>query len=102
MARGIGLHLPAVLRLLRILRYGHRRFAALQRAAPVQLRLALQSRIHNGFLAALAHDALGVPARLPLHSTRGKPLWIDPPSYQPDDHNAARWPLAWRKLDFRF
>src|ERR1019366_10243026 len=56
---------------------------------------------HHRFLAALAHDAVAVPARLSLYPARRQPAWRRAALPEPDDHDAARRPLAWRRLDLR-
>ena len=40
---------------------------------PAELRLAVRGRLAAGLLAALAHDALALAARLPLHPARRQP-----------------------------
>ena len=52
-------------------------------------------------LAALAHHALPLPARLPLHPARRQPRRALEDGPQPDDHDAARRALARRGVGLR-
>ena len=58
---------PALLRLLRLLGHGRGARAARRLPLPPELQLAVQGAEHLGLLAPLAHDALGVDPRLPVH-----------------------------------
>ena len=53
-----------------------------------------------GLLAALAHDALALAARLPLHPARRQPERARAGPTQPDDHDAARRAVARRGWTF--
>jgi len=64
-----------------------------------EFRLALQGDVHRRFLAALAHDAVAIPARLSLYSARRQPPWPYPALHQSHGHHAARWSLARRGMD---
>ena len=98
--RRAGLYLPALFRFLRLFRHGDRHFPDVRHLPAAQFQFALQSHQHHRFLAALAHDAVAVPARLSLHPARRQPAWPHPALCQSDDHDAARRPLARRGLDF--
>ena len=52
-------------------------------------------------LAPLAHDAVALPARLPLHPARRQPRRTAADVPQPDDHDAARRAVARRGVDVR-
>ena len=52
-------------------------------------------------LAALAHHAVALAARLPLHPARRQPRRPLADAAQPDAHDAARRPVARRGLDVR-
>ena len=54
-----------------------------------------------GLLAPLAHDALALAARLPLHLARRQPEGRPQDLPQPDADDAARRPVARRRLDVR-
>ena len=54
-----------------------------------------------GLLAALAHDAVALAARLPLHPARRQPRRPVEDLPQPDAHDAARRPVARRGVDVR-
>ena len=73
--RRAGLYLPALFRFLRLFRHGDRHLADVRHLPAAQFQLALQGNLHHRFLAALAHDAVAVPARLSLHSARRQPPW---------------------------
>jgi D-alanyl-lipoteichoic acid acyltransferase DltB (MBOAT superfamily) len=55
----------------RLLRYGHRFGAPLRNTIAAQFQFPLPSNLNYGFLAALAHDAVALFARLPVLSSRG-------------------------------
>ncbi len=54
-----------------------------------------------GLLAALAHDALALAARLPLHPARRQPEGAPPHLREPDGHDAPRRPVARGVVDVR-
>ena len=54
-----------------------------------------------GLLASLAHDAVAVAARLPVHPARRQPRRPTPHVPQPDADDADRRPVARRRLDVR-
>ena len=60
----------ALLRLLRLLGHGGRARAPARLPLPAELQLALQGREHLRLLAPLAHVALALAARLPVHPAR--------------------------------
>ena len=68
---------------------------------PPELRLAVRRRLRPGLLAALAHDALALAARLRLHPARRQPAGDRPHLSQPDAHDADRRALARRGVDVR-
>ena len=71
--RRAGLHVPALFRFLRLFRHGDRHVADVRHLPAAEFQLALQGDQHHRFLAALAHDAVAVPARLSLHPARRQP-----------------------------
>ena len=99
--RRAGLYLPALFRFFRLFRHGDRHFADVRHFPAAEFQFALQGHLHHRFLAALAHDAVAVFARLSLHPARRQPARPDLALRQSDDHHAARRALAWRGLDFR-
>src|SRR6202023_1634841 len=54
---------------------------------------------HHRFLAALAHDAVAVSARLSLYPARRQQARRRAALREPDDHDGAWRALAWRGLD---
>ena len=84
---------------LRLFRHGDRNLADVRHFPAAQFQLPLQGHQHYRFLAALAHDAVPVPARLSLYSAGRQPARPDLALCQPDDHDAARRLVAWRSLD---
>src|SRR6185436_8242036 len=68
---------------------------------PTELRLAVRRRLRPGLLAALAHDALALAARLRLHPVGRQPAGNGPHLPQPDAHDADRRALARRGVDVR-
>jgi len=69
----LGLHVPDLFRLRRLFGHGGRAGPDDRVRVPEELRRALPGRQHHRLLAALAHLAQHVPARLPLHPARGQP-----------------------------
>ena len=90
-----------LLRLQRLRGHRHRRLAAPRLRAARQLRRPVHRRLGAGLLAALAHDAVALAARLPLHPAGRQPQGADPHLREPDPHHGARRPLARRRLDLR-
>ena len=78
LARGAGLHVPALLRLLRLQHDGRRARLHVRAPHPAELQLAVQGPRPGRLLAALAHLALDLPARLPVHPVR-RQSWRAPP-----------------------
>ena len=69
---------------------------------PQQLRRALHGAQPAGLLAPLAHDAVALAARLPLHpARRAAPAAEAQTDPQHHDHHGAGRPLARRRLDVR-
>ena len=66
---------------------------------PLNFNSPYKAASHRRLLAALAHDAVAVPARLSLHPARRQPPRPYPALCQSHDHHAARRPLARRGLD---
>ena len=85
----------------RLHRHRDRLRAAARLPFPAELRLAVRRDVDPGLLAPLAHDAVALAARLPLHPARRQPQGQDPHLPQPDAHDAARRALARRRLDVR-
>ena len=65
-----------------------------------ELRLALPVAVDHRVLAPLAHLALDLAARLPLHAARRQPQGPGAHLRQPARRHAARRPLARRGVDF--
>src|SRR6185437_13678569 len=66
---------------------------------PAELQPALTRPRTRRFLAALAHDAVDLAARLSLHPARRQPPRRLDDRAQPDADDGARRPLARRQLD---
>ena len=64
---------PDLRRLLRLHGHRHRLRAAARHPLPAELRRAVPRAVAPGLLAPLAHDAVAVAARLPLHPARRQP-----------------------------
>ena len=92
---------PDLLRLLRLHRHRDRRRAADGLRVPAELQQPLPRHQLPRVLAALAHDAVALPARLPLHPARRQPRRQVEDRAQPDDHDGARRALARRGLGLR-
>ncbi len=88
-------------RLLRLHEHRHRDRAPPRLHLPAELRRAVLGHVDHGLLAALAHDALALAARLPLHPARREPRRDAPHVSQPDADDAHRRPLARGRLDVR-
>ena len=101
MDRGRRLHAADLLRLLRLFRHGDRPRPDVRPAPAVQLQRAVPRAVDARLLAALAHDAVPLPARLPLHPAGRQPLRTAAPGSQRHRHHAARRPVARRELDLR-
>src|SRR5436305_10823083 len=95
----IRLHAAAVFRFFRLFGYGGGPVAPLWHTTAVQLCLALSGNEYHRFLATLAHDAVALPARLPLHPLRRQPLWQDAALCQSDADDAVRRIMARGQLD---
>jgi alginate O-acetyltransferase complex protein AlgI len=68
-----GLYAPDLFRFQRLFRHGRRPGPDARVPVPAELPFALQIRLHDRILAALAHLAVVVAAGLPLHSAGRKP-----------------------------
>ncbi len=72
--RHLRLHVPDLRRLLRLHRHRHRPRPAARHPLPAELRPPVPIALEPaGVLAPLAHDAVAVAARLPLHLARRQP-----------------------------
>ena len=67
---------------------------------PLNFNSPYKATSHHRFLAALAHHAVAVPARLPLHSARRQPHGAARAT-STCGHDAARRAVARRGLDLR-
>ncbi len=83
------LRAPALLRLLGLLGHGGRARVPARLPLPAELQLAVQGEEHLRLLAALAHDALVLAARLPLHPARRQPTRAAADAPQPRDHDGS-------------
>ena len=90
-----------LLRLQRLHRHRDRDREAARVPVPAELRPSLQRALDPGVLAPLAHDAVALAARLPLHPARWEPQGHRPHLRQPDDHDAARRSVARRGVALR-
>ncbi len=95
-----GLHAANLFRFLRLFRHGDRAGAVVRHPAAGEFPLALQGRLDHRFLAALAHHAVALPARLSLHSARRQPARRAAPLSEFAGDDAARRALARRRLEF--
>ncbi len=68
---------------------------------PLNFNSPYKATEHHRLLAALAHDAVAVPARLSLYPARRQPPRPGTALRQSDDHDGAWRPLARRGLDVR-
>ena len=93
------LHPPALLRLQRLLGHGGRPRLPARLPLPAELRLAVQGRQPEPVLAPLAHDAVVLVARLPLHPARRLAPRHRRHGAQPDADLSPRRPLARRRVD---
>ena len=100
-ARGLWLRGADLLRLLRLHRHGDRSCGAARLSLSAQLRSALPRAEPARVLAALAHLAVVVAARLSLQATRRQSRQPLVHRAQPDDHHAARRDLARRGVEVR-
>ena len=73
LVRRAGLRVPDLLRFLRLFRHGGGPGTDDRLRVPEELRFSLPGREHHGLLAALAHLAEHVLARLSLHSSGRQP-----------------------------
>ncbi len=90
-----------LLRLRRLLDGCDRHGALPRLRAAGQLPHAVRGDRLLGLLASLAHVAVDVAARLPVHPARRQPRHRGAHLRQPDADDAARRPLARRELDLR-
>ena len=68
---------------------------------PQNFNVAVHGRLAAGLLAPLAHDAVALAARLPLHPARRQPQGRAAHVPQPAADDAARRTLARRRVDVR-
>ena len=99
--RRLGLRGADLLRLQRVHRHRHRTGAPPRHPLPDQLRRALHGAEPAGLLASLAHHALAVAARLPLHPARREQRVRGADGAQRHDHHGARGSVARRGVDLR-
>src|SRR3977135_554726 len=99
-ARDIGLHVANLFRFLRLFRHGDRARAVVRHPAAGEFSFALSGHLDHRILAALAHHAVSLPARLPLRSARRQPARRTAPLSEFAGDNAAWRALAWRRLEF--
>ena len=90
-----------LLRLQRLHRHRDRHREAARVPVPAELRPSLQRPLDPGVLASLAHDAVPLAARLPLHPARWEPQGHRAHLREPDDHDAARRSVARRGVALR-
>ena len=88
-------------RLQRVQRHRDRRRAAARVRVPRQLRPPVHRGVAAGLLAAVAHDAVAVAARLPVHPARREPARRGPHGREHHDHDAARRVVARGRVDLR-
>ena len=100
-ARGLRLRGADLLRLLGLQRHGDRPGRAARLPVSAQLRSALPRAEPARVLAALAHLAVDVAARLSLQAARRQSRQPLVHHAQPDDHDAARRHLARRGVEVR-
>ena len=99
--RGLRLRDPDLRRLLRLHRHRPGVRAAAGHRAAAQLRAALPVAQHHRVLATLAHLAVELAARLPLHPARREPGRPAQDLPQPHAHDGHRRPLARGGVDLR-
>ena len=71
--RDLRVRVPDLRGLRRLHEHRHRHRAAARRALSAELQLAVRRSIASGLLAAMAHDAVALPARLPVHPAGRQP-----------------------------
>ncbi len=98
--RGDGVRGADLFRFRRLLDLRHRRRALSRISSQGQFPVSLRRDRVLGFLAALAHFAFHLSARLSLHSARRQPRRRAPRDDQPRDRDVHRRPLARRRVDF--
>jgi hypothetical protein len=99
--RRLGLRRADLLRLQRVHRHRHRAGPAARDPLPGQLRRALHGPQPAGLLAALAHHAVALAARLPLHPAGREQRIRGADGPQHHDHHGARGPVARGGVDLR-
>ena len=100
-ARLLRLRRADLLRLLRLHGHRDRPRAAHGLRLPAELRPPVPRADVPRVLAALAHDALALLARLPLHPARRQPRRQAQDRAQPHAHDGPRRPVARRRLGLR-
>ena len=96
-----GLRLPDLFRLQRLLRHGDRARPDVRLRLREKLRFALPRGIDHRFLAALAHLAFHLAARISLRPARRESEGQAPDLHQSRRHDATRRALARRLVEFR-
>ena len=89
----------ALFRFLRLFRHGGRPRPPVQPAPADQLRRAVPRDQHHRSVAALAHLAVALPARLRLRAARRRGARAGAAHLQPVRHHDARRAVARRELD---
>ncbi len=97
--RRLRLRHPDLRRLLRLHGHRDRLRAPARHPLPAELRRPVPRAVAPGLLASLAHDAVALAARLPLHPARWQPARRAPDPPQPDAHDGDRRAVARRGLD---
>ena len=99
--RDLRLRRPDLRRLQRLHRHRDRLRAPAGDPVPAELQQPVPVAVPAGLLAALAHDALPLAARLSVHPP-GRFSRVDAVHLpEPDDHHAPGRALAWGRLDLR-
>jgi hypothetical protein len=99
-AWGVELGFPAIGIILPV-GISHRGSAATGVPDPAKLPLSVSRVLACGVLAQVAHLSVELATRLPVHPAWRKSCRISSNVVQLDAHDAARWTVAWGKLDLR-
>ena len=92
---------PDICRLQRVHRHRHRDRPAARLPLPPELRRSVHGPVPPGFLAEVAHDAVEVASRLPLHTSRREQGLRGAHCAQHHDHDDPGRSLARCGLDLR-
>src|ERR1700704_6529381 len=101
MGRRTGIRIPVVFRLFRLFRHGDRFVPPVRHQAAAQFPFTLQGGKHHRILAALAHDAVTLLARLPVYPAWWRPKGRGKTVRQSDADDVAWWLVAWGRMEFR-